>query len=436
MQTNIVRRGQLLFLSSFATLIAIGTLVLKLPAAVERGPALDWSDALFTATSAVCLTGLTVVSQENFSGFGQVVIALLIQLSGIGVMALSASILLAIGRGLSFSNALLISSVNDNFSLRGTEGFIRTVINFTIAVEAVGAVVIYAGLLLSGDRWLVSLWNAMYLAISSFCNAGLGPFDAGLEGKHALVKLGCSGLFVLGGIGVYVVYDVCQVLRRRQLRLRVHSKVVIAATVLLLAAGWLLIRLLGAPGSFRPGWLDAWFLSASSRTAGFTTFNLDVLPPVTLMTVIVLMLIGGSPGSTAGGIKTSTIAVTVAAIWNTIAGNNDVLMFKRAVPTAIVMRGFTIIVLFLLLFFVSSAVIQLLTPGATLLAACFEAASALSTTGLSIQGTTGNLTVPGKLFVSVLMYIGRMGPFTIMLFLLGREKPGQLRYPQERVIIG
>ncbi len=436
MRVSFVKRGQSLFLLSFVALIAAGTLMLLLPGVLRAGR-LSFPDALFVATSAVCVTGLTTVKLSAFTWFGQLLVVLMIQIGGIGIMTLSASILLALGRGLSFSNTLLISNINDKFSLRGTEGLTRTVIRYTLISEGIGVLIIYAGMVWRDPgAWHSGVWHAVFISISSFCNAGFAPFDDSLGGMNRLVQLSSSGLNILGGLGVYVIYDLIEVAKKRQAHLRIHSKVVLLTTGILLIGGtllfWLCGRKCGAPLALG----DAFFLASSARTAGFVTFDITGLPAVSLTLAIVLMMIGGSPGSTAGGMKTSTAAVAVAAILNTLQGNNEVLMFKRKIPTANVLRAFTIIVLFLLICSAGASLLQLMTPGASMMDAFFETASALSTTGLSISNTTAKLADAGKFFVSFLMFLGRMGPFTIMLFLLGREKPGQLRYPAERVIIG
>lgn len=435
MLLSIAKKGQSMFLLSFVFFILTGTILLKTAGAKIAGE-LSWVDSLFMATSAVCVTGLATVPATEISFTGQLILVTLIQIGGIGIMTLSASILLSLGKGLSFSNTLLISSLNDNFSLRGTEGLTQTVIKYTFLSEACGMLVIYIGILLNGGNWLTSLWNSFFLAVSSFCNAGLSPFNDSMAGQHVLSKFGCIVLMVSGGLGVYVIYDLLQVINKKQQKLRLHSKVVLGTTVLLLTGGTLLFKFTGFKNGSQLDWLDAFFLSASCRTAGFSTFNIGTFSDAGLLTAMVLMLIGASPGSTGGGMKTSTIAVAAAAIWNTFQGNTEVLMFKRMIPSSNVLRAFSIIVIFLLITYFGVMTMQWLSPETEMSALIFESISALTTTGLSINGTTPSFGVPAKLMLVTLMFIGRMGPFTIMLFLLSREKPGQLKYPQERIIIG
>ncbi|MCQ2352417.1 MAG: hypothetical protein MJ033_02940 [Victivallaceae bacterium] len=434
MANRFVKRGQLLFLLSFAVLIAIGTLLLKLPGTMREGVSLRWIDAFFTATSAVCITGLTSVEIFEFSPFGQGLITLLVEVGGIGIMTLSASILLALGRGLSFSDTLLISSLNDNFSLRGSEGLTRTVIRYMLFSELCGGILIYIGMLCNGaPRW-ESVGAAAMVSVTSFCNAGFTPFADSMASQHRLAQTACAALNILGGLGVYVIYDLVCAWRKKG-RLRLHSRIVLWGSAFLLIAGTLLFYLFALHAHDKLSWFDAFFLSATSRTAGFTTFPLRELSSGSIALVIFLMMIGTGPGSTGGGIKITTVAIAFAAIKSTISGNRDVLLFKRKMPMDNVLRAFSIIVIYTLICALAAVGMHLVYPAGSAEENLFEAVSALTTTGLSF-GTPHKMNEIGKLFMIFLMYFGRLGPYTIMLFLLGREKPGRLHYPEERVVIG
>lgn len=445
-----VKRGQLLFLATFGAMILTGTLLLAMP---WWTPEKDFPfiNSLFMAVSAVCVTGLATNDICEFSFTGQVILLLLVQLGAIGIMTLSASILLAIGRGLSFSDTLMISSLNDNFSLRKTEGLTRVVIRYTLSCEAIGAILIYIGLMFNDpsgngfgvsefmkpERYIINAWHAVFLGVSGFCNAGFSPIPGSLSKTNALVQLTLAMLVILGGLGVYVIYDLREWLKKRRRYLRLHSKVVLYANLILLTVGTVLTLILSADSGRPLSLFNAFCLSAFARTAGFSTLEGSAyFSPGVALAVIVLMLIGGAPGSAAGGMKVTTAAVAFAAIRNTLLGNRDVLIFKRSIGMDVVLRAFTMLVLFLLLFFTGGIVLHIINPvGTPLIESMFEAASAVTTTGLSM-GMTGKLTLSGKIFVIMLMIIGRLGPFTILLFLLGREKPGQLKYPVERIIIG
>ena len=438
MQQRFVKLGQRLFIASFALAIIAGTVLLKLPGAYLKGT-LSWTDSLFTATSAVCVTGLSVVDVADFSWYGQLIQLILLQIGGIGIMSLSASILLLLGGGLSFSDSLLVSNLNEKFALRGTESLTRTVITYSFVSEAVGFLVILPGCLLGGGApWWECLWNALFLAVSSFCNAGLAPLRDSLIGQNGLVRFGCGCMIVLGGLGVYVIYDLIQVFKKRQRSLRIHSKIVLITTAILLIGGAGLFWLFGFRNDEPISWDKALFMSATCRTAGFTCVEIAKLPDVSLALCIILMLVGGSPGSTAGGIKTSTFAVVVAAIRNTLKGNQETLIFHRRIPYVVVLRAFTIIVIFSLVAGLGAVLLELASPasGQWITRNVFEVVSALCTVGLSIGDTTRNQPQIGKWLLTALMFLGRIGPFTFLLFLLDRETSSQLKYPEERVIIG
>lgn len=450
MLISYVKRGQLFFLATFAAMIVSGTVLLALPfwTPQENYPFIN---SVFMAVSAVCVTGLATNDICEFSFAGQFILLALVQLGAIGIMTLSASILLALGRGLSFSNTLMISSLNDNFSLKRTEGLTRTVIRYTLTCELTGAALIYVGLmfndpscngfgvgeLLRPERYLINAWHALFLGVSGFCNAGFSPIPGSLSKTNELVQLTVAALVILGGLGVYVIYDLLECFHKRRRNLRLHSKVVLCTSGILLFLGTVLTMLLSIDSGKPLSLFNAFCISAFSRTAGFSCLEgTAFFTPGVALVCIVLMLLGGAPGSTAGGMKVTTAAVAFAAIRNTLQGNQEVLIFKRSVEMEVVLRAFTMMVIFLLLFFAGGTILHTINPShIPLLDSMFEAASAITTTGYSM-GVTGKLSGEGKLFVILLMIIGRLGPFTVLLFLLSREKPGQLKYPNERVIIG
>ena len=272
------------------------------------------------------------------------------------------------------------------------------------------------------------------LAVSGFCNAGLSPFRDSLISRNWVTQFGvcCEG--IMGGLGVYVIYDILQVLRKNQMHFRVHSKIVLSATLFLLLGGTLLLKIFGSrTGSM--DWWDAFFMSATSRTAGFNTIPMEKLPKVSAALLAILMMIGVAPGSTGGGMKVTTVFLAVAAIWSVVTGNRYVLCFKRKMPIEIVMRSFAIIVIFVILCVGGMVFIDLANHGGSTEKYLFESVSALTTTGLS-YGVSAGLEELGKLVLVALMFLGRVGPFTILLFFVGREKSDHLQYPSERVVIG
>ena len=239
MQINFVKKGQMLLLLSFAVLVLVGALLLMLPG-VYRGE-LKFIDAIFMACSSVCLCGLSTVNITDFSFGGQILLVLFIQIGCLGIMTLTAMLLLVLGKGLSFSNTLMMSNLNDRFTLRGAEMLIRTMVHYTLITEACGAILMFPGLLFQGFGFFPSLWYAIFLSVSSFCNAGISPVAGSMVNVGGFVQAISIGLMIMGGLGVYVVYDIIQNLQHRSFRLRLHSRIVLITTVVLLAGGTFLL---------------------------------------------------------------------------------------------------------------------------------------------------------------------------------------------------
>ena len=435
-KTSFVKKGQALLLLSFALLVVIGTALLLLPGILKTGT-LPFIDALFMSCSAVCLTGLSSVQLSDFTIAGQAVLLLLIQCGSIGIMSLSAMILLVIGRGLSFSNTLMINNLNDGFSLRNTEHLIRTITGYTFISEGIGFILMFPGFLLENHGLWKSLWYSLFFSIGSFCNSGFSPLPGSMITLSRYIQSCGMVLIIAGGLGVYVVYDLLQYIRGKKRNLCLHSRIVLWTTIILMAAGTVLLFILSRTDKVSMSLFDALFLSISSRTAGYCTTDPGVLSYSCQMVVIVLMLIGGSPGGTAGGIKTSTIAVAFAALSSSFRGDSRVILSKRTIPVNSVLRAFTIIVIFILTACAGAILLESLSPGGiTALRCFFESASAISTSGLSTGNATAEWNIPCKTVLILFMFAGRVGPLTVMLFFMGREKPERLRYPEERVIVG
>lgn len=433
MLISFIKKSQLYFIFSFVLMIGAGTLLLKLPLIRSNGAPLEWLDALFVATSSICITGLLPLPLSSLNLPGQLLVLILIQLGGIGIMTLTTSIILMMGRQLSFGNTLLMSNISDRFVLRGTESLTRTVIRYALFCEGIGFLLLLPSFWFGGDHsFLQSFYLALYHAIAGFCNAGMSPLDGSLAGLPAAVKLIVAALIICGGLGFYAVYDLRGAWFFHR-KLRAQTRLIILASLILLIVGtgvlWLLQYHCGAPIS----WVDAFFQSATARSCGYTALPLESLCDGSLALLIVLMLIGGAPGSTAGGMKITTVALAVTAIYNTFKGNGRVLLFHREIPITNVLKAFVLILTYVLLVTGGSIVLQALTPcdGQW---ATFETVSALATVGLEIS-YTDPLTAAGKLFLIFYMFLGRVGLFTFFLFLLGREHQSSLVYPEERIIV-
>jgi trk system potassium uptake protein TrkH len=432
---------------SFAGLIAAGTLLLALPVSAE-GARLSLVDAFFTSTSAVCVTGLIVVDTPRaLSTFGEVMLMLLIQAGGLGYMTLSTALVAAFGGRLSFQARV---TLQESLNLDTREGLIRfafSVLKFTLVFELTGAVVLAV-------HWWPEhgIGHATYLglfhAVSAFNNAGFSLFSTNLVAYRGdlIVNLVITSLIILGGLGFVVLREVGEI--RVFNRLSLHAKFVLSLTLALLVSGtasvWLLER--ANPRTLGPlglgeSWLAAWFQAVSPRTAGFNTIDIGAMHPATLFIVMALMFIGASPGGTGGGVKTSTFGVTVLALWATVRGLPEPVVFKRRLPTDLVQRSFFIC---LIAFLGVNAVAGLLLvhEKPELLPTLFETTSAFGTVGLSmgfpgsVLSLAGHMTALGKLLLVLMMFAGRVGPLTLAIALTARAERIRFRYPEGKVAIG
>ena len=432
MLISFIKKSQFYFIFSFLGLIVAGTLLLRLPI-LKGGRQLEWIDAAFTATSAVCVTGLVTVDLNSFSLFGQIIVMLLIQLGGIGIMTMSGSIIVLMGKHMSWSESKMLSNMTDNYSPHGVETMMRTIIAYTIIVETVGMFFLFIAFMLSGFGFIDSLWHSLFHAVAAFCNAGMSTLRGNLEHASVMIKTVIALLVILGGIGMYVVYDFIESFRFSR-KMRINTKIILITTFILIIAGALLVKYYQFRSNNNISWFDSVFQVISARTAGFNSVDMSILAPGSLLVLCFLMLIGGAPGSTAGGMKVTTFALVMAAIYNTFCGNEKVLIFKRKVATSTVLKAFTIAITFIVLSAVGAGIFNGLTT-APMQKAAFEVISALGTVGMSL-GMGNDYTEQGKLFIIFYMFIGRIGPLTLLAFLLGREKKSKLLYPEEKVIIG
>jgi len=426
----------------YIVVIAAGTLLLSLPAASATGRPVAPVDAFFTATSAAAVTGLiTVDTPTTYSLFGELVILALIQTGGLGFMTLSTLVALLIGKRITLRERLIIRESMNQLTLEGVVRLIKYVLLFTLVAEALGASLL--SLRFSSQMPLVqAVYFGFFHAVSAFCNAGFALFSQSLVAYRGdlLVNLVVTTLLILGGLGFSVVADIYS--KRSWQHLSLHSKIVICTTLLLIVAATVIILALEytnsrtlAPLPLGEKVLAAYFQAVTPRTAGFNTLNTGDLQPATLLFVTILMFIGASPGSTGGGIKTTTTAAIAIAIWTIIRGNYDIDVFGRRLPRGTVLKALAIAALSLLMV-VTVTGILLVTEEADLQTAFFEATSAFGTVGLSM-GLTPELSVFGKILIAATMFAGRVGPLTLFFAIaqrLGRQ--GLKHYPEERIIVG
>jgi trk system potassium uptake protein TrkH len=432
-------------IATFVALIAVGTVLLALPAAAQPGQETDLLDALFTATSAVCVTGLVVVdTATHWSPFGHLVILLLVQVGGFAFMTGSSVLLLAlVGGRTSLSDRLRVQAAAGLLDLGNVTSLVRAVAVFTLVCEALGTAVLAAAFVARGIDPLTGVWWGLFHSVSAFNQAGFDLFGGfrSLTGfadaPELLVPLAL--LVVLGGLGFAIVGDVWA--KRRWVRLALETKIVVATTIVLLVVGavataaieWSNPATLGrlAPADRA---VNAVFHSATLRSAGLDSVGVTGLTEESLAVGAALMFIGGASGSTAGGIKVNTFAVLLVAIGSAVRGDPSAAAFGRRIPHVVVYRAIAVALLSIAAVFVVALGLQL-TGSHAFLDATFEAVSAFGTVGLS-TGITPQLDAAGRILVVAAMFVGRLGPLTLVLGLAARARPVAYRPAVETVRIG
>lgn len=423
---------------TFLGLSILGALLLRLPGVSTSGP-IAAIDAAFTATSAVCVTGLIVLDTPNaFSAFGQAVLLVLIQVGGLGIMSFSTLAIAAFGRRLSLKHEGAIAGL---FSESRGEIFatVKRLLVMTFGFEVVGAAVLAAAFSSSGDSIGVAIWRGLFTAVSAFCNAGFAlQTDSLIPYQHSpLVLHVVAVLIIVGGLSPAVVGDLPNLFRRG--RVALQTKIVVTVSVALLLFGAALIAGLEWSGAFSH--LDrvdrlhaAWFQSVTLRTAGFNSVDFAALAPATVWLMCAFMIIGGSPGGTAGGVKTTTAFVLLAAVVGAMRGRWEAVGFGRRISHRTVYKAASIGTIALTLVVFGVVAVEVTQP-VGLGAAIFEVVSALGTVGLSV-GATAMLDDVGKIIIMILMFVGRVGPLTLFLFLRERHSRAVWQLPEEEIDVG
>lgn len=419
-----------------------GAMLLMLPAASVEGRGLNFVDALFTATSAVCVTGLVVVDTgRHFTLFGQLVIIALIQIGGLGFMTMATLIYVIMGKRIRLRERLVIQEAFNQLTVAGVVRLTIYVVKTTMLLEFIGGTILAA-------HWYIDygpkgIYFGYWHAVSAFCNAGFDLFG-GFRSLTAyvddwLVNLVIGGLIIAGGIGFTVLADIHQ--NRRFKSLSLHSKVVLAATAVLLGCGTAVILLLEYDNPATMGllpWpakvLASIFQSITPRTAGYNTVDIGCLRPATLFFIAILMFIGASPGSTGGGIKTTTAGVLFAAARSMLRGREETEVFARRLDQRIVYKAFAL-TLFAAVLVVGVTMVLSVSESQPFLNLLFEVTSAFGTVGLS-TGITPTLTVYGRLWLILTMFAGRVGPITLAVALVKVQNKSLTRYPEGKVLIG
>jgi trk system potassium uptake protein TrkH len=440
-----------ILVTSFGATILVGAFVLVLPWAHLPGR-VTFLDALFTSTSAVCVTGLTVVNTgSDFTRFGQIVIMVLIQTGGLGIMTFAALMFQFLGRRMSLkSQALLHGSFFQQDIGVNFRAMFRRILWLTAVTEILGAILLFLALWPRASGIGEAFMSAVFHAVSAFCNAGFSIYDENLLGlrHNYLFTTTIMVLIVIGGLGYTVAHEVWQKLENRFVgqgsqsnqRLSVHTRLVLIMSGILIVAGTVGLLVLGLTGT-ETSWgakvSAALFQSVTARTAGFNTVNISYLPVSSLMLLTILMFIGGSPASCAGGIKTTAFAISWAELRARIRGESEVKLMNRRIPNDTLWRVSLLIRLALLWNIVGILLLLALEggrPGMGLKNVIFEQISAFGTVGLS-TGITDKLLPLGQLWLIATMFVGRLGPLTLAMWFF-HPKPGHVQYPEGKVMIG
>jgi trk system potassium uptake protein len=435
----------------FIAVILTGTTLLMMPFATSSG---QWNNpivALFTATSAVCVTGHVVVDTATyFSGVGQFVIMLLVQIGGLGYMTVTTFLLLLLGRRFGLKDKIAIQQSLDRRSLQGSNQILRSIVATTMIFELTGAFLLLLEFV-PRVGWPKGLWFAIFHSVSAWNNAGFALFSDNLVSYQGslLLNMVITGLIIFGGIGYEVILELYLMLRERTTNSSIRTvrslnfRVVVSTTMFLLVSGTLAIWLiemrnaqtLGVLGTGQQ-LLAAWFQAVTSRTAGFNTIDVSKMTTAGLFITIALMLVGGCPGGTAGGIKTTTARILASSTYAVLQGKESVVLYRRQVPNTLILKAVGVTFGSIMTVVVATIVISLVEPPAlNFIQILFEVVSAFGTVGLSM-GITADLTPVSKLVLVATMYIGRVGVLLLISALLGDPKSTSIRYPEESLLVG
>ncbi len=425
----------------FGSLIIIGAILLNLPIATKNGESIGFINALFTSASAVCVTGLVVVNTGEFwSLFGQITIILLIQMGGLGFMTLATIGALILGKKITLKERLIIKEQLNQETMSGLVKLTKYVIISTFGIEAIGAVLLSTRFIPIYGK-IKGVWFSIFHAVSAFCNAGFdltGDSIAPFVGDF-VINMTISSLIILGGLGFTVYIDISR--NKSFKKLHLHSKLVLGITGFLLVIGTIVFILIEYNNPFTLKSLNiyekliaSFFQSVVPRTAGFYSVDFIGLYDTTVFFIIILMFIGGSPGSTAGGIKTTTFGTLILTTIGVIKGEKDVTIFRRRIGEEIINRSLAIATIGMTLIIMVSFVLTV-TETATFLDVLFETTSAFATVGLT-RGITPNLTDFGKIIITLTMYAGRVGPLTMAFAFARKHKHSSFRYTEGNIMVG
>lgn len=423
----------------FVFFIGIGTVLLKLPFATEHS--ISWIDALFTTTSAMTVTGLNVVDPgSTYTLFGEIVIMCLIQVGGLGIMSFAVLIYFMLGRKIGFKNRLIMQHALNQTSLGGIISLVKNLFIFSFAIEGI-AVILLSTRFIPEYGLTKGLYYSLFHSVSAFNNAGFALWEDNLIGYvgDPVINLVISLLFIIGGIGFTVLVDLKRAKTFRELSL--HSKLMVISTIALNIVSMLLILLLefNNPNTLGPltGWEKFWasyFQGVSPRTAGFNTIDLSGLKDPTAFFMLFLMFVGAGSGSTGGGIKLTTFIIFILAVITFIRGKREIVVFRKSISDAFVFKALAITMISILFIFIAIFLLTI-TEHQPFLKIAFEVLSAFGTAGLTM-GVTGELSEIGKEIIIFIMFLGKLGPLTLVFSFARNQGDEKIRHPKEDILTG
>ena len=429
----------------FIVTIFIGAIILSLPISSASGEATNFLDTLFTSTSAVCVTGLVTVDTGTYwSTFGQVTIMILIELGGLGFMSFATLLAMIVGKKITLRERLVMQEAMNAFSIQGLVHMVRCVLIFTFSIQIIGAILLATQFIpMFGVE--TGIFYSIFHSISAFCNAGfdlMGNYSSLVPlNSNAMIILTISALIIIGGLGFAVWIEIYNY-KKSGRKLSVHAKLVILITALLLGIGFVLMFIFEFNNpltigemSFGDKLLNSWFTGLTPRTAGFNSVSTGDLTVAGQFLTVILMFIGGSPGSTAGGLKTATFGILMFTVISVIKGRENTEIFNRRFSKDLVYRAFVIFFLALGLIVGVTMVLAVAEPNIAFADLLFEATSAFGTAGLS-TGITPSLGSVSKVVLMISMYFGRVGILTVMLAMLRGKKKQSYTLPEGKILIG
>jgi trk system potassium uptake protein len=434
----------------FLGVITVGALLLMMPFSLQSGTWDNLVTALFTSTSAVCVTGLVVVDTgTHYSFWGQLVITLLIQIGGLGYMTATTFLLLLLGGRFKLRYRLAVQQSLDAAGLSNVVQLVRSIIATTVLIELTGVFLLML-IFVPEHGFKPGVWEALFHSVSAFNNAGFGLFPDNFI-KYVdspLINFTIPGLVILGGIGYQVIMETYFWLKHlafqksQRFCFSLHFKVVTNTTLFLLIGGTLTLFLteLNNPNTLKPlslsgQFMAAWFQSTIARTAGFNSVDIGQMTNAALFAIIVLMLIGASPGGTGGGLKTTTMRVLANCTTAVLQGRDEVLLYQRQIPTEIILKAVGGVIGSILTIIIAIMMITITDPKLDFIQVVFEVVSAFATVGLS-TGITAKVSVFAKLVLIAVMYIGRVSILLLMSALIGDPTPSAIDYPKEDLLVG